>query len=269
MDTQLLRITDPVVKYAPKENLFAFFRNFANSPAAEVVEEDGLVRWHTQVPHPWFNGVLCRNRPGPDESATIRGTCGYFLSKGVGAITWWLAPGLEAEAWGEPLSQQGFHYDHNTPGMAIDLAEVSPLNLPDGLAIEPVRTPESLKTWISTFIRGYGLPDGIAESYYNLVLDLGYELPMRNYTGFLHGRAVAASTLFLGAGVAGVYSVATLPEARGRGLGTALTMLPLLEAREMGYQVGVLQSSDMGYPIYQKIGFRTTCQIDSYYKALT
>ena len=82
------------------------------------------------------------------------------------------------------------------------------------------------------------------------------------------GRPVAASSLVPGRGVAGVYCVATLPEARGRGLGTALTVLPLLEAREMGFHTGVLQSSDMGYPIYQKIGFRTTCLIDHYYKAL-
>jgi ribosomal protein S18 acetylase RimI-like enzyme len=170
--------------------------------------------------------------------------------------------------WGEQLRAQGFHYDHNTPGMAIDLAEVAPLSPQPSLKIETVCTPQALSTWVSTFIRGYGLPDELAESYYQLVLHLGYERPMRNYTGFIDGQAVAASTLFLGAGVAGIYCVATLPEARGRGLGTALTVLPLLDAREMGYYTGVLQSSDMGYPIYQKIGFRTTCLIDHYYKAL-
>ena len=42
---------------------------------------------------------------------------------------------------------------------------------------------------------------------------LGLELPYRYYVAFLGGKPVAASMLFLAEGVAGIYSVATLPEA--------------------------------------------------------
>jgi ribosomal protein S18 acetylase RimI-like enzyme len=64
--------------------------------------------------------------------------------------------------------------------------------------------------------------------------------------------------LFNGAGVASVYAVATLPAARGQGIGGAITLMPLLEAREMGYRYGVLFSSEMGVSVYERIGFRLT-----------
>jgi ribosomal protein S18 acetylase RimI-like enzyme len=65
--------------------------------------------------------------------------------------------------------------------------------------------------------------------------------------------------------VAGIYSVATLPDWRGRGLGAAVSLAPLLDARREGYKVGVLQSSEMGYKVYQRLGFREVCRISHYY----
>jgi predicted GNAT family acetyltransferase len=58
--------------------------------------------------------------------------------------------------------------------------------------------------------------------------------------------------------------VATLPEARGNGIGAALTLKPVQDAREMGYRVGTLQSSEMGFNIYKKLGFWHLCQIENF-----
>jgi len=53
----------------------------------------------------------------------------------------------------------------------------------------------------------------------------------------------------------GIYSVATLESARRRGVGTTVTWAALDAIRAWGCTSAVLQSSEMGYPVYRAMGF--------------
>ena len=75
---------------------------------------------------------------------------------------------------------------------------------------------------------------------------------------------MAAAALFLGAGVAGIYNVCTVPEARGRGIGGAVTGAALREAASRGLRLAVLGSSEMGYPVYRRLGFHDVSRLRSY-----
>src|SRR5437588_294535 len=86
----------------------------------------------------------------------------------------------------------------------------------------------------------------------------------RYFLGRLNGKPVATAKLFVGAGVAAVHHVVTLPEMRRRGIGTAMTLRVLHDARAMGYRVGVLTASPDGLGSYRRIGFRDYCWFRRY-----
>jgi ribosomal protein S18 acetylase RimI-like enzyme len=154
--------------------------------------------------------------------------------------------------------------------MAADLETLNePTQTVDGLEVWVVTDEEMLRTWAHAFTLGYGLPPDWESSVYDLQKILGFGFPVRNYLGYLHGKPVATSSVFFGGGVAGIYSVSTVPGARRKGIGAALTLRPLHNAREMGYRIGVLQSSDMGFNIYQRLGFKHLCQIENFYRVIS
>jgi GNAT superfamily N-acetyltransferase len=94
--------------------------------------------------------------------------------------------------------------------------------------------------------------------------DLGEAATARYYLARLDGEPVATAALTLAAGVAGIIAVTTIPAARRRGIGAAVTMAPLLEARARGYHVGVLQASEMGSPVYARMGFSEQFRYHNY-----
>jgi ribosomal protein S18 acetylase RimI-like enzyme len=87
----------------------------------------------------------------------------------------------------------------------------------------------------------------------------------RHYVIRLGDQVVATSSLHLGAGVAGLYNVATRPDQREHGLGTAVTLLAFQEARDLGYTLGTLQTT---YPnalrLYHRMGFEVYCKFGIY-----
>ncbi len=77
------------------------------------------------------------------------------------------------------------------------------------------------------------------------------------WVGYLEGRAVGTVATVSVEDAIGLYSVATLPEFRGRGIGEALVRHAVEQARaETGLERVVLQSSREGEPLYRRLGFR-------------
>ena len=56
-------------------------------------------------------------------------------------------------------------------------------------------------------------------------------------------------------GVVGVFNIAVVPSARGRGLGRALTETVLRDGIAAGADAAYLHTSAMGRPLYESMGF--------------
>ncbi len=268
MSDRLTDLSRAALTHAVTANLLDYFHHLQQAAQTQFYADEKFARWHTRLPHPWFNGVSAAQPPTPEDEAFIEDSIAYFGSCGVSPFTWWIAPAVPLAPWTEVLQRHGFHIDQDTPGMALDLDRLPPDRpTPVTLRIVRVDNVDQLKVWSHIFIAGYELPHAWEADVYDLMAGLGLDFPLRNYLGYLDGEAVATATLFLGAGAAGIYDVATVPHARGRGLGTALTHAPLTDARKLGYRVGVLQSSEMGYNVYRKLGFEKVCEVTHFYRA--
>jgi ribosomal protein S18 acetylase RimI-like enzyme len=79
---------------------------------------------------------------------------------------------------------------------------------------------------------------------------------LRCYVACVEGRPACCATGHDHEGDFSVTLVATLPEARGRGLAGRLLTHALREARERGCTTTSLQATKMGQPLYRRLGYR-------------
>jgi ribosomal protein S18 acetylase RimI-like enzyme len=87
------------------------------------------------------------------------------------------------------------------------------------------------------------------------------------YISRFDGENVSTLMAFDHEGDCGIYNVGTVPAARRRGLGTALTAHAVAEARERGCTTASLQSTEMAEGIYASVGFRDLGRFDEYVPA--
>lgn len=195
--------------------------------------------------------------------------------RGDTGFVWWVAPFDTPADLGTRLTNAGLTLEGNAPAMAANLDDISLDEPPPaGLEIVPVTDDGTLREFL-TIVEADWLEwrGGEPTAVQRRTLDaFAREIPLRfpsepvplRWLGRVDGQPVATSRVSLGGGVAGLYAILTLPAHRGRGIGRAMTLAALRAAAGLGYRIGVLQSSDLGYGVYLKLGFRDLFTYDIY-----
>jgi len=253
---------------AVQENLFASFRAMQVIPGCELVENTSL-NLHDAFPsNPMFKGVW-KTRFSPEETeAKIDEVLNWFEQRGAPSFFWWTDSQTQPLDLVERLMRRGFDGNlEGDPGMVMNLNDLNEdLPTPSKLNIVQATEPKSLEDWRDAFVEAFEMPVSGGQAWVDATMSAGLEnAPWHMYVGYLDRKPVSTSILFPGTGVAGVYGVGTIPEARNQGIGTAMTLKPLREAREQGYHFAVLFSFRLGYPVYKRLGFReVACKIGIY-----
>jgi ribosomal protein S18 acetylase RimI-like enzyme len=83
----------------------------------------------------------------------------------------------------------------------------------------------------------------------------------RMWLAWKDGVPISKIGLYKGSGSAGIYGVATKPEARALGIASILMNVAMRAAQEMGYDLVVLDSSPLAEKLYLRLGFITVAPI--------
>lgn len=246
---------------AIEQNAVEGVEAWAHWPGIEIHKESGFVWTMSHVPFFVFNSVVQARSTADLVETTIEKILSQAKARNV-ALASWIVPSTQPPDFGNRLKAVGFARTADVWGMAADLRMLDEKQpKPEGLAVSRVGDLRALRAWSQLIDSVNDFSDFVAEAWFEIHKAMGVDegLPWIHYIANLDGRPVAASSRFLGAGVAGIHSVANLPEARRQGIGAAVTLEPLLEARRLGYRIGTLFSSKMAVEIYRKLGFKDYC----------
>lgn len=230
------------------------------APQAARLDGLGVTVGSTGLAVSLLNLALGSNYP-PETSdeiidAEIETVKTFFTGRGV-PWYWWIGPHPRPSDIAHRLGRHGLTFDRPPlPALAAHLpAQFPPLN--PAVQVWQASSREDLQA-ASTIRRiAFRFPEGVALDYFEAMSDDWLRGdPARLYLARLpDGPPAAIGALIMGAGIPGVYVMATLSEWGRRGLGKAILARILSDAAADGHKLIALTASKFGYPLYRQFGF--------------
>lgn len=231
-------------------------------PDGETRQFGPLIAASAGIPAAYFNRIFVFDPPPHDDLATA---LAWMTERDVPFLVTVAAPMLdEVEELADDLGlerndQLNWTSDDSQPGMALTSLDEIPPN-ESVAAISEVTDSDGIDDFVTSFATVFGAPPDHVEQAYRPLLPAA---EVNLFVGRVDGHPVACGHLQRSGDVAGVYNIGLVEEFRRQGIGEAMSWAVLRAGREAGCDVGVLQSSEMAYPLYQKMGFETV--VDYYH----
>jgi hypothetical protein len=258
----------PILTDASRDGLLAGFRadlvatRLYNMDVPLVAHEEPDVAWAMPGVPSDMRGVVVW---AAFEPATVEQRLDQLIAafddRGTSVI-WWYVPDHRPRDLRDRLERRSFHMRDDTAGMAMDLAELpDAAPAPDGVDVVEVNDAAAIVRYVDVIIRSMAIDhptvpaDAAVVRADHIRSRLGEDPLSRRFVALLDGEPVATSRLSMAGGVAGLYTMVTLPHARRRGIGLAMAHRAMAAGRDAGMRLGTLQATAMGYPIYRKLGF--------------
>jgi len=167
------------------------------------------------------------------------------------------APLLVVSPWPTAdLSGEGFHPVGHPP-LLVRAAGGAVPEPPAELVVERVTDAAGLAAFEQAVVEGYPVPElaGLAPgtAFGPALLDTGWAF----FVGRVDGRAVCTAAGHVSDGVQVVEIVSTLADHRGRGYGEAVTWAATRIEPELP---ALLVASDLGRPVYERMGYQALCR---------
>lgn len=253
---------------ALERNLADWYRALVRLiPGAEIHEEPDLTRTLVPIPHPLFTAMFGTRLAHGTTARRIGDAMAPLIERRQPAM-WWIGPSTHPVDLADRLVAHGFTHTDTLVGMALDLVRGMPPTDLEGdpmadFTVHEAASASELAEWSLPFGEGFGMRPGTlaALAPVSAAVQADGSGPMRFFLGRSGGRSVSSAMLFLGAGVAGLYGVATVSRARNRGFASAIVRAAISSAREAGNRVCILHASPLAVSVYRRLGFVEYCRL--------
>ena len=229
-----------------------------------VCKEESLPCIMTSLPFPSFNEYM-KPRLVEDNATAYVQTSVHLAKRSGVPITWSLGALPTPENLGKILVENGFMNVASPWGMAVQLlhAEIEPALK---LKIVEVTHAGQLDEFSAVMCPAHEMPVNMRGPWTEMFKAVGYGdgSAWRHFIGYLGEEAVGTSSSYVGAGVVSVTHVTVAPDYRGWGFGSEMAAWPLGLARDMGYRIGTLWSTDAGKDMCERLGFTALCRGQTY-----
>jgi len=166
------------------------------------------------------------------------------------------------------LEQQGLRYTGYHPAMQCDITQLEDKPYHPDMVIKEVTSQEEFNLWLAVAARGMEIAVQEKQLFMAHILRYGTSGSVHLYLAFYQGIPAATSMVIQRGAMASLHSVTTLPEYRGKGIGYAISHKPLVAMKNLGATTAILLASDMGKPVYEKIGFTVYAVYKKYEKLM-
>jgi GNAT superfamily N-acetyltransferase len=209
-----------------------------------------------------YNGVFRSNLPQADIARVAAETITLAKRRRV-PVAWRVTPTAPPHT-AAALEAVGWHAERHVPVMAKELEATTPWTRP-GVTVEEVMAA-GLSEWSRVVALSFGCPEEYVEGPASYDRDAGLpgETGLRRFLLRVDGEPVASSAILPSpprSALAGIFCVGTLERVRGQGLGAIITQGAMDAARDTGARVAVLQASELGRRVYERLGFDTVAGI--------
>lgn len=238
--------------------------HFGRYPGSSLHDEDGVLWFESPIAHLPYNAVI-RSHVTGDPDAVVARVTERFRARGV-PFMWVVRPGDSPHDLGARIAAAGLSLVEEATGMDLDLAEWHADPAPAGVEVVEALDETRLRHYEELIRTYWAVPDEARELIEVLNRHwTGDRGPGTRFVAYVDGAPVGKLFLnLLELPVAGVYGVAVVPEARGRGVARALMAAALERSVALGATRAVLHSSPMARSLYRRMGFAERCRLDVY-----
>jgi ribosomal protein S18 acetylase RimI-like enzyme len=230
---------------------------FELDPGAAIEAEPGWLFGAGSATHPVISNAAFRRDDGVEaEDFLIR--AGEFFAQRERRFSVWLRAEQVADRdLSAAAESAGFQAVYEMPEMLLG-APLATEPLPDGAELRRLSAPEQVPDFWKVAKAAYasnGFPPEVFTGYTRHEGMLAESVAA--FVIYMEGEPVSIAMTIVNNGVAGIYWVGSLEQARGKGLGRAVTVAATNAGFALGAELASLQASPMGRPIYSTLGYET------------